>query len=400
MGSVSQIGWEWYSRLAKRVEVTLVTHVRNRQSLLQAGAPLPGSETIFVDTEWFAGPVYRLASRLFRNSEHAVFLVSSADFFVYDRAVLQQLRGRPQPWQAVHAVTPVSPVAATRLHRIGLPVILGPWNGGLQSPTTFPEIMAADSGWVYRIRSVGRLLDQAFGSTRNAAAILSANEATDRSLPGRTTIRMMENGVDLDVFHPGAPRTRRPGDPVRLLFVGRLIPVKGVSMLLEAIARIGSDFPIHLTVIGDGPLRQGIASEAVERGLQDRVSLTGGLPLAEVAAHMREADAFCLPSIRESGGAVLLESLASGLPIIAVRYGGPAEIVDDEVGRPLSADGREPLIRDLVESLRDLASRPQVWRAKGEAGRRRAEKLYSWDARIDQALALYHQVSRGKAAHA
>ncbi|MES1258660.1 MAG: hypothetical protein ABUS51_09520 [Acidobacteriota bacterium] len=233
MGSVSQIGWEWYSRMSRRAAVTLVTHVRNRECLTKAGAPLPGSEVVYIDTEWFAGPLYRLAARLFPRSEHAVFLLSSGDFFVYDGAALRQLRGRRGEWDVVHAVTPVSPMASSRLHRLGLPLVVGPWNGGLNSPSTFPEIMGEDSAWVYRIRGVGRLFDRVFGCTRKAALILTANQATDAALPAHArTLRMSENGVDLEVFRPGPDLPRTASDPLRVLFVGRLIPAKGVSMLL------------------------------------------------------------------------------------------------------------------------------------------------------------------------
>ena len=399
MGSVSQIGWEWYSRLARRVSVTLVTHVRNRKSLTAAGAPLPGTDVVYIDTEWFAGPLYKLASRVFHNSEHAVFLISSADFFVYDSAALRQLRGRANEWDIVHAVTPVSPVAATGLHRLGVPLVVGPWNGGLKSPTTFPEIMSADSGWVYKIRNAGRIFDRWIQCTRRAACILSATKATDESLPGIHTVRMMENGVDLDVFHP-ATAPAAPRDHLNVVFVGRLIPVKGVSMLLEAAARIRSEVPLQITIVGDGPMRRAWETEAVERKLTDIVTFTGALPLHEVAERMRQADLFCLPSVRESGGAVLLESLASSVPVIAVNYGGPAEIVDDEVGRLLSAEGREPLVRDLAEALTDAWRNPGEWRQKGRRGRLRAESSYGWEARIDTALALYEGITGGKRAHA
>ena len=80
LGSVSQIGWEWYSRLAKKLPVTLVTHIRNRPALEKAGAPLSGTAVVYIDTEWFAGPLYRVASWLFPRSEHPVFLISSMDF--------------------------------------------------------------------------------------------------------------------------------------------------------------------------------------------------------------------------------------------------------------------------------------------------------------------------------
>ncbi len=399
MGSVSQIGWEWYSRMARLATVTLVTHVRNRKSLTQSGAPLPGTEVIYIDTEWFAGPLYKMASRIFHNSEHAVFLISSADFFVYDAAAMRVLRSRAKEWDIVHAVTPVSPVAATRLHRLGIPLVVGPWNGGLRSPTAFPEIMSADSGWVYKIRNAGRVFDRWIQCTKKAACVLSATKSTDASLPGVRTVRMLENGVDLATFQP-APAAVTPRDRLRVVFVGRLIPAKGVSMLLEAVARLRGEIPLCLTIIGDGPTRPALEKESTEKSLTDIVRFTGGLPLPEVARQMRLADVFCLPCVRESGGAVLLESMASGVPVIAVNYGGPAELVDDEVGRILSAAGKEALIGDLTKALIDAWRNPGEWKRKGERGRLRAENSYGWDARMNAALELYANVVEVKGAHA
>jgi glycosyltransferase involved in cell wall biosynthesis len=400
MGSVSQIGWEWYSRLATRIPVTLVTHSRNRKCLIAAGAPLAGSDVIYIDTEWFAGPLYRFASRLFPKSEHAVFLISSADFFVYDAASLRELRKRAGDWDLVHAVTPVSPMAATRLHKLGIPLILGPWNGGLRSPKTFPDIMSSDSAWIYRVRRLGRILDSVFGSTKNASLVLTATKSTDQSLPRHTrTLRMIENGVDLELFHPGDWIPPGPDNPLHILFVGRLIPAKGISMLLEAISGL-RDLGMRLTVIGDGPLRAELERETHERQLGQIVSFTGAQPLKEIANRLRTAHVFCLPSVRESGGAVLLESLASGVPILGVDYGGPAEIVDDNVGRKLSADGRKQLVADLVEAFRDIVRNPNAWRVRGHNGRLQAEQRYGWEARINTGLNIYQQVLQGAESHA
>jgi glycosyltransferase involved in cell wall biosynthesis len=400
MGSVSQIGWEWYSRISRRAQVTLVTHVRNRGALAKAGAPLPQSEILYIDTEWFAGPVFKAASRLFPRSEHAVFLLSSADFFLYDWAALKRLKEHTGGWSIAHAVTPVSPLASTRLHELGVPLILGPWNGGLNSPTTFPEIMSQDSAWLYRIRAIGRVFDRFFHCTKNAALVLSANRATDASLPAHAkTRRMIENGVDLDLFHPGEYDLPAPPDPLRVLVVGRLIPAKGISMLLEAVSRIRAEFPVQVTIAGDGPLRAALEHEVLERQLSHIVRFTGALPLPEIAKEMRNAHVFCLPSVRESGGAVLLESLASGVPILAVNYGGPGEIVDDEVGRTLSADGPAPLIRDLIDALRDIVRNPEQWKLRSNRARARAERQYGWDARVEAALGIYQQMTGARAAH-
>ncbi|QXP83979.1 glycosyltransferase [Methylococcus sp. ANG] len=398
MGSVSQIGWEWYSRLAGRLPLTLVTHVRNRKALEAAGAPLPGTDVVYVDTEWFAGPLYRLASRLFPRSEHPVFLISSLDFFVYDRTALRmllRLREEGKNWDLVHQPTPVSPLAATTLHRLGAPLILGPWNGGLKSPTNFPEIMAAESGWLYPVRRLGRLADRLLGSGRNARLILTANAATRADVPSRYRGKcrdMLENGVDLEVFR-AAPWPESPGNgrPLRILFVGRLLPFKGVAMLLEAVARVCAGSPVHLAVAGAGPEENALRQRAGELGITGHVEFLGPLPHAEVARRLAESHVFCLPSIRESGGAVLLEAMAAARPVVALDYGGPSEIVDGEVGALVPATGWKPVVEGLAGIFEDVFRDPEGWRRRGQAGRQRVEQRYSWPAKIDAALSLYRE---------
>ncbi|MGD9299684.1 MAG: glycosyltransferase family 4 protein [Thiohalocapsa sp.] len=406
MGSVSQIGWEWYSRTAARVPVTLLTHVRNRKALEARGAPLAGSEIIYVDTEWFAGPLYRFAKKLFPNSEHAVFLLSSLDFYVYDSAALRLAKQRQKAstgakadriWDLVHCPTPVSPSAATVLHRLGLPTVLGPVNGGLRSPEHFPEFMRQDSSWLYPLRNLGRLVDAWRGSTRRAARVLVATESTRAWYARNRSVKcqfMLENAVDLSLFPvqpwPGAPD---PARPLRVLFVGRLLPFKAVPLLLRAVRQSRDDgIAVEVTVVGDGPMREPWTREAGELGLADAVQFVGQQPLAAVSGYMADAHVFCLPSVRESGGAVLLEAMASARPVIAVDYGGPAEIVDDEVGRKVPATGNEAAIAGIRDALQDLSRDPDAWRRRGEAGRARVERQYSWDAKVDAAVELYRKL--------
>jgi glycosyltransferase involved in cell wall biosynthesis len=405
MGSVSQIGWEWYSRLAQRTPVTLLTHIRNRPAMEAAGAPLGNSEVRYIDTEWIAGPLYRFASRLFPKSQHSVFLVSSLDYYFYDHDLCKQFKrnGAEPRWDIVHAVTPVSPSGATRLHKLGLPVVLGPWNGGLASPRAFPEIMREDSSWLYRVREAGRYLDRVFGTTRSAAAILTATRATDESIPAVNRdrcVRMLENAVNLDLFQPAAwDPAPSATQPLRILFVGRLVPFKGVSMLLDAVARIRNQFPVEVIIAGDGPLRGELEEHARALGIGELVQFKGALPLPDVASEMRRAHVFCLPSVRESGGAVVLEAMAASLPVIAVNYGGPAEIVSPEIGCALSCNGRDELVEELTEVLGDVVRNPGKWREKGLAGRRRAEQQYGWDAKVNTAVELYGRILRGERLH-
>ncbi len=400
MGSVSQIGWEWYHRVAARTPLTLVTHVRNRDALEAAGAPVNGSDIVYIDTEWFASPLYRVASKLFPRSQHAVFMLSSLDFYVFDHAALGELRRRQAGggrWDVLHAPTPVSPVAASVLHRLGIPTILGPLNGGLASPDCFPEFMKQDAAWLYPLRNAGRLLDWKAGSTRHAARILTATAATrdwyPRRYRGRCT-SMLENAVDLDRF-PAKPWPAPPGPgvPLRILFVGRLVPFKAIPLLLRAMGRLGTDPDCRLTVVGEGPMLETWRDESRRLGIGDRVEFAGARPLDEVGRFMDEAHVFCLPSVRESGGAVLLEAMSSARPVIALDYGGPAELVDDAVGCKVPATGNEAAIDGIAAALRDLRDNPDAWRRRGLAGRERVVARYSWDAKIDAAVALYREIT-------
>lgn len=400
MGSVSQIGWEWYARLAAEQPVSLVTHVRNRAAIDAAGGALPGSKILYVDTEWFAGPVYRLARRIFPRSEHSVFLVSSLDYFVFDFAALRLLRrriARGARWDVLHRVTPVTASAPSALAWLGLPVILGPLNSGLKDPTGFTDVMKQESTWLVRVRALPRLLDRIVGSTRRAARVLTATRATLDALgsDARGRSRMMiENGVELERF----TATHWPAGPsrsiaLRVLFVGRLIPLKGLDMLIAAVARLRrAGLPVILDVVGDGPMRADWTQRARELGVGGAVVFHGAQPLPEVARHMQGCHVFCLPSVRESGGAVLLEAMASARPVIALDFGGPGELVDAEVGALLPLTTPDDVTLALEETLRDVFAEPGSWRQRGQAGRRRAESLHAWPAKIAAARRIYDEV--------
>jgi glycosyltransferase involved in cell wall biosynthesis len=410
LGSVSQIGWEWYAQLPQQqvlpMQVTLVTHSRNRAALEQAGAPLPHSEIIYIDTEWFAGPLYRLAKKLFPMSEHSVFMIASLDYFLFDFVAWRQLRrlqAAGRRWDLVHRATPVTLAAPTWLARLGLPLVVGPVNCGLHNPVGFDAILRRDSSWLVKLRSVGRLFDGLLGSTRQAACILSATRASLATVAPRYRSRchmMLENGVHLDRFvardWPPAPAE---GRPLRILFVGRLVPFKALELLLQALRDVrAAGWAVELDVVGDGPMKAAWRALTDQLQLASVVRFHGALPAAQVAQQMTLCHVFCLPSVRESGGAVLLEAMASARPVIALDYGGPAEIVNAEVGALLAFESPQQVIDDLRATLIDIIVHPEVWRERGLAGRRTAEKLYSWPAKVASAAPIYRALLQAKAA--
>jgi glycosyltransferase involved in cell wall biosynthesis len=107
---------------------------------------------------------------------------------------------------------------------------------------------------------------------------------------------------------------------------------------------------------------------------------------------MQSCHVFCLPSVRESGGAVLLEAMASARPVIALDFGGPGEIVTNEIGALLPLKSPAQVIDVLCITLRDVLRDPLAWQRRGIAGRRQVEERYSWPAKIAAAEDTYREI--------
>ncbi|MGH2520405.1 MAG: glycosyltransferase family 4 protein, partial [Chloroflexota bacterium] len=167
-------------------------------------------------------------------------------------------------------------------------------------------------------------------------------------------------------------RTVPPAHP-RLLFVGRLEPVKGLDQLLRALPAILARQPqARLTVVGDGSQRPELEQLASALGVRQRVTFTGHVPRAEVAAYYRESSLLVMPGIwPEPFGLVGLEAMSAGRPVVASHAGGTAEWLQD--GRDgFLVERRQPgQIADRV--LRLLASRDLLLRMSRAAARRAAE---------------------------
>lgn len=171
-------------------------------------------------------------------------------------------------------------------------------------------------------------------------------------------VRTIHNGCDASLFKPAdraAARAERgvPPDAQLVLFVGRLIPLKGHQELFEALARLVPSHPrLELALIGEGLMEGALRARAARPDLAGHVRFLGVRPAAEVARWLAAANLFCLPSHSEGCPNVVLEALSCGRPIVASRVGGVPELVDPSCAILVPPRDSEQLAQALAQALR------------------------------------------------
>ena len=177
-------------------------------------------------------------------------------------------------------------------------------------------------------------------------------------------LKIVHCGVDPARYDASGPR-----DGHHLAFVGRLDAVKGVPLLLEALAAARESLPdLCLTLVGDGPDREALLDQARALDLSEAVEFAGYLSQTEVAALLAYADCLVLPSFAEGVPVVLMEAMAARLPVIATRVGGVSELVEDGVSGLLVPPGD---VASLTQAIKQVMRSDRT--AMGQAGRAAVE---------------------------
>lgn len=379
---------------ARGVPATLLVHARNRDDLGQRLARWR-DDIVYLEDRRLHRAIWRLARALpgplaEAVAKPALTLVTEIDLRAEVRALVAA--GRVE---IIHQPIPVSPRAPSAIWGMGVPVVIGPMNGAMTYPPGYDDHPGAPARrFVGLARALAVALNRLLPGKRQAAALLVANARTRAALPVRghgRVIAMVENGVDLATFAaPPARPPRAAADPFRLVFMGRLVALKGLDFALEALAlarAAGAD--IGLDILGDGEDRGRLDAIAAARGLAGAVRFLGFRPQAECAAQLAAADALILPSLQECGGAVVLEAMAMGLPVIAADWGGPADYLDAGCGLLVHPVPRASFAARLAAAMLALARDPAAARAMGAAGARKVRAEYDWEQKADRMLALF-----------
>jgi glycosyltransferase involved in cell wall biosynthesis len=400
--SVPLEGYKYFEGISKFVDVTLVTHERNKKAIQATGKH---QNVIYIPESNFIKKYYKFASRITSKGRvnwplrHALTYPMYAEFNdrVYAQVHSRILAG---DFDIVHALTPMMPRYPVRAIRAcqQTPFVLGPVNGGVPFPPGFQKTARQEFAHLNFLRAIGRLLIPGYVETyKKSDKILAGSTYTLNLLKSMFAVQgdrirlFYENGISKEFF----VETKRVNDStkVNLLFVGRLVPYKGADIVIEAASKLEQAVKdkISLTIVGDGSEKTHLETLVQKLGMSEIVHFTGMVPQQETVEYYKKSDIFCFPSIREFGGAVVLEAMACGLPCIVANNGGIGEYVTEETGFKIEPTSREYLTQELANKMKLLIEDAALRQTMSARSIDRARE-FEWEWKAKKIVEIYEEM--------
>ena len=259
-------------------------------------------------------------------------------------------------------------------------------------PKGFEGAMHNEREWLSKVRGLHTLLPGYRATRKSASAILIGSMSTMSQMPAKyrdKCLYLPENAIDPKRFSISRSHTAKK--PIRVVFLGRLVPYKGADILLAAAQPLIERGEVIVDFIGDGPQRADLQSQISDLKLQN-VKLLGHVGHDTLQQTLSTYDVLAFPSIREFGGAVALEAMALGIVSIVPNYGGLGELVTDDTGWRIPMGTRDELVARFRSTLESIVADPSQIEAKSPVAIKRACEQFTWDAKAARVAEVYEWV--------
>jgi glycosyltransferase involved in cell wall biosynthesis len=295
-----------------------------------------------------------------------------------------------------------------------IPYLRGPGGGAHRTPEAFLTEYSFTARLWERFRSFGQWVlrhDPIYlrGQRRARVILLCNREAADAVSPRlRSKVQLFPvNGIskeDLQIFRGAngnggsATASGRDGKgfsaaDYHVLSAGKLLSLKGYALAIRAFARFAKRHAdVKFTIVGDGPERARLENLIRDLGMEEQVQLARWVPRQDLLALMRQCDTFLFPSLRDGGGAVVVEAMAASKPVICMDLAGPGVHVTEDCGIKIPPRSPDNTVELMAQALERLYQDGELRAKMGQAGRARAEQVYRWDHLGERLLKIYEEV--------
>jgi glycosyltransferase involved in cell wall biosynthesis len=400
--SIPLVTYSHAAALARLHDVTLVARETVEEPLRRANAPFRAIEIVRTPR---LDRIFAWCFRKIFRSNYDSQLVTAFRYpfaIAFEWQAWRQLRRRifGGEFDIVLRVVPMTPSMpspfAFFLRNGPIPFVIGPLNGGLPWPPGFTQL-DNQREWIAGLRNVYRFLPFARSTYRHATAIIAASSQTYSEFAAYSDklFFIPEPGISGSQCGDDK-RNPKHSAKLELLFVGALVPRKACDLALRAAAHLLRNGSAHFTVVGDGRERNSLEQLVKSLGIENAVDFCGWLSHREVLTHMRSADVFLFPTLRDNGAGVVFEALASGAVPVVVDFGGPGDIVYPDVGYKVPLTNENEISSQIKKILTDLAENRELLNRLRQQGMSYARQRLTWDAKAqDTSRVLRWAVRRG-----
>jgi glycosyltransferase involved in cell wall biosynthesis len=380
-------GWNWAIHLAARgLDVHVLTAERYREAIESHLRSNPN-------------PIAGLTFHYVRVPFHWTKRSEALHYVLWQIAALFVARNlaRSIDFDLAHHVSYGSVRVPSQLWRLGIPVVFGPVGGGQTAPAAMLTYFGAQKRKEQLRTAFTRALRFSplhWHSLRKMAYVIAANQDTLRlaqRLGCKRTAILCDAGLPESFFAPAPRQFQQQNTHFKLLWVGRMLPLKALPLALDALTRVPST--ISLTIVGDGLPPSEVLQMISDRNLETRVSWQGRrLTWDEVRSAYLDHDALLFTSLRDSFGCQLLEAMALGLPLITLDLHGAHDFVPAGAGFKASVGQPEETVRNLSNAIEAYATLP--WQKRNEISRMvwNFARKSTWAARAEFMEEIYKDV--------
>ncbi|MEA5597407.1 glycosyltransferase family 4 protein [Rivularia sp. UHCC 0363] len=297
----------------------------------------------------------------------------------------------------IHHLTIASLQGGPSFTNLKKPLVFGPVGGGQTAPKNFKRYFFG-SWFDETLRSfvnckliaLNPLLHKAL---KRCDLVLATNQETvqlSQKMTAKNVELFLDSGLPPEYFAVEPPK-RLESPELRLLWLSRIEPRKGLFLALEALSKVNSAIPFKLTIIGDGSLDSYVPQWIEQFNLETKVNYCGSLPWTEVQDAYLNNDVFLFTSLRDSYGSVLLEAMSQALPIITLNHHGARDFVPNKGAIKVSVTNPDQTVNALAQAVEYMYKNPQKRLEMGRASYEFA-KQQSWKNKAITITQYYEKI--------
>lgn len=378
--------FKWIEGISKNHDVTVLT--THKKAWVQSESPTSATKVV----NWTDPTLPAFLARLNRELKPTYAL-----FYLRARKWIKKALKSGEKFDLVHQINPLALRYPCPAQGLGLKFIMGPLAGSLSTPKGFAN-ESSDKQWYRKLRNLDSFrikhdpwLNKSYSE---AQCIIGVAPYVSEIVKDANIKRFYvegETGVT-EVAHSkySLPKAH---EPLRLLFVGRIIRTKGVIDAVRAVAKATqSGANVTFDIVGEGEMLDDCKKQAQELNIEKLVTFHGRIPREDVGKWYENSHVFLFPSFREPSGNVVFEALGKGLPVITSTAGGPGYVVNNTCGVNIEPTTPNQYVDDLSNSILEIDNNRATLEKMSENAIDRISKLAQWENKIDSLDTLYRSL--------